>query len=245
MGRKRLKTASSEKDHQRMAVWPPVGAMRPQRKLVPAVMALYGISAKGYSNCFLSGSDVQCILELDAWTLPTPGPSRGCCITTGDERADESGVWLVGDGDYGELSRLRRHAKGAGEKEEAMRSGGAPDTWGLLISRRASGANEFQQTSTGLPRLLPFLPLVAGPTRASLHVPGVHTRTPSPCLFGLSATSQQYFSLTTNQSSATSQQYFSLRTNQHQTSATGQTNMTLAPVQRCSTCRLKNKGSWT
>jgi hypothetical protein len=33
------------------------------------------------------------------------------------------------------------------------------------------------------------------------------------CSFGLSATSQQYFSLRTNQSSATSQQYFSLRTN--------------------------------
>jgi hypothetical protein len=33
---------------------------------------------------------------------------------------------------------------------------------------------------------------------------------------GLSATSQQYFYLTTNQPSATRQQYFSLRTNQHQ-----------------------------
>jgi hypothetical protein len=36
------------------------------------------------------------------------------------------------------------------------------------------------------------------------------------CSLGLSATSQQYFSLTTNHSPATSQQYFSLRTNQHQ-----------------------------
>jgi hypothetical protein len=45
------------------------------------------------------------------------------------------------------------------------------------------------------------------------------------CSLGLSATSQQYFSLTTNQPSATSQQYFSLRTNQHQSSATSQTNM--------------------
>jgi hypothetical protein len=42
--------------------------------------------------------------------------------------------------------------------------------------------------------------------------------------FGLSATSQQYFSLRTNQPSATSQQYFSLRTNQHQPSATSQPN---------------------
>jgi hypothetical protein len=46
----------------------------------------------------------------------------------------------------------------------------------------------------------------------------------TPCSFGLSATSQQYFSLRTNQPPATSQQYFSLRTNQHQPSATSQTN---------------------
>jgi hypothetical protein len=38
----------------------------------------------------------------------------------------------------------------------------------------------------------------------------------SHCLFGLSATSQQYFSLRTNQPLTTSQQYFSLKTNQHQ-----------------------------
>jgi hypothetical protein len=37
-------------------------------------------------------------------------------------------------------------------------------------------------------------------------------------------TSQQYFSLRTNQPPATSQQYFSLITNQHQPSATSQTN---------------------
>jgi hypothetical protein len=46
----------------------------------------------------------------------------------------------------------------------------------------------------------------------------------SLCSFGLSATSQQYFSLRTNQLSATSQQYFSLRANQHQQSATSQPN---------------------
>jgi hypothetical protein len=44
------------------------------------------------------------------------------------------------------------------------------------------------------------------------------------CSLGLSATSQQYFSLTTNQPPANSQQYFSLRTNQHQPSATSQPN---------------------
>jgi hypothetical protein len=47
---------------------------------------------------------------------------------------------------------------------------------------------------------------------------------PTACLLGLSATSQQYFYLTTNQPPATSQQYFSLRTNQHQPPATSQTN---------------------
>jgi hypothetical protein len=36
------------------------------------------------------------------------------------------------------------------------------------------------------------------------------------CSLGLSATSQQYFSLRTNQPPTTSQQYFSFRTNQHQ-----------------------------
>jgi hypothetical protein len=45
-----------------------------------------------------------------------------------------------------------------------------------------------------------------------------------PCSLGLSATSQQYFSLTTNQPLATSQQYSSLRRNQHQPSATSQPN---------------------
>jgi hypothetical protein len=42
-----------------------------------------------------------------------------------------------------------------------------------------------------------------------------------PCKqwYALFATSQQYFSLTTNQPPATSQQYSSLKTNQHQSSA--------------------------
>jgi hypothetical protein len=51
---------------------------------------------------------------------------------------------------------------------------------------------------------------------------GLHRKT--PCSFGLSVTSQQYFSLRTNQPPAISQQYFSLTTNQHQPSATSQTN---------------------
>jgi hypothetical protein len=47
---------------------------------------------------------------------------------------------------------------------------------------------------------------------------------PAACSLGLSTTSQQYFSLRTNQPPATSQQYFSLKINQHQPSATSQTN---------------------
>jgi hypothetical protein len=48
--------------------------------------------------------------------------------------------------------------------------------------------------------------------------------TASPCSLGLSATSQQHFSLRINQPPTTSQQYFSLGTHQHQPSATSQTN---------------------
>jgi hypothetical protein len=55
----------------------------------------------------------------------------------------------------------------------------------------------------------------------SLYCPCVP---PTPCSFGLSVISKQYFSLRTNQPPATSQQYFSLTTNQHQPSATSQTN---------------------
>jgi hypothetical protein len=47
----------------------------------------------------------------------------------------------------------------------------------------------------------------------------------TPCSFGLSATSQQYFSLRKIRPPATSQQYLTLKTNQHQPPATSQTNM--------------------
>jgi hypothetical protein len=56
-------------------------------------------------------------------------------------------------------------------------------------------------------------------SRAEVVAPGI-----TACSLGLSATSQQYFSLRTNQPPATSQQYFSLRINQHQPSATSRTN---------------------
>jgi hypothetical protein len=55
----------------------------------------------------------------------------------------------------------------------------------------------------------------------------------SSCSLGLLATSQQYFSLRTNQPPATSQQYFSLRTNQHHPSATSQTNRLRLCGARC------------
>jgi hypothetical protein len=50
------------------------------------------------------------------------------------------------------------------------------------------------------------------------------------CSLGLSATSQQCFSLRRNQPPGTSQQYSSLRTNQHQPSATSQPNRLCAPL---------------
>jgi hypothetical protein len=55
-------------------------------------------------------------------------------------------------------------------------------------------------------------------------VPLVQRGVKAACSLGLSATSQQYFSLTSNQPPASSQQYSSLRTNQHQPSATSQPN---------------------
>jgi hypothetical protein len=60
------------------------------------------------------------------------------------------------------------------------------------------------------------------------QVHGTLTKQLDHCSLGLSATSQQYFSLRTNQPPTTSQQYFSLRTNQHQPSATSQTSRLLA-----------------
>jgi hypothetical protein len=62
----------------------------------------------------------------------------------------------------------------------------------------------------------------------------------APCSLGLSAISQQYFSLRTNQSSATSQQYFSLTTNQHRPSATNQTNR-LPPAYAVPSCAQKKQ----
>jgi hypothetical protein len=59
---------------------------------------------------------------------------------------------------------------------------------------------------------------------------------PKPCSLGLSATSQQYFSLRTNQPPATSQQYSSLRTNQHQPSATSQPNSRQLGIAACRGC---------
>jgi hypothetical protein len=53
------------------------------------------------------------------------------------------------------------------------------------------------------------------------------------CSLGLSATNQQYFSLTTNQPPATSQQYFPLRANHHQSSATSQTNRLVRWFLKC------------
>jgi hypothetical protein len=72
----------------------------------------------------------------------------------------------------------------------------------------------------------PYSCLSAGLTSGKKKVAGHRTA----CSLGLSATSQQCFSLRRNQPPATSQQYFSLRTNQHQPSATSQPNRLETPV---------------
>jgi hypothetical protein len=90
-------------------------------------------------------------------------------------------------------------------------------------------------SSPGAPKpLWPLLPHTQRPARSSSRWcmergdrgEGGEQRL-TRCSFGLSATSQQYFSLRTNQPPAISQKYFSLRTNQHQPSATSQTNRPL------------------
>jgi hypothetical protein len=55
-------------------------------------------------------------------------------------------------------------------------------------------------------------PAAALHRRLEVAPPPSHTGL-SPCLLGLSATSQQYFSLRTKQSQVISQHYFSLKTN--------------------------------
>jgi hypothetical protein len=65
------------------------------------------------------------------------------------------------------------------------------------------------------------------------------------CSFGLLATSQQYFSLRTNQPPAISQQYFSLRTNRHQPSATSQTNrLSILGFASCLVAKACKRRNW-
>jgi hypothetical protein len=103
-----------------------------------------------------------------------------------------------------------------------------PDRTNLSYCTSSSWKRVSSPPSRGWPRSRPgaLRPDLAGagppwraPPRGLRYASGC-----TPCSLGLSATSQQYFSLRTNQPLATSQQYFSLRTNQHQSSATSQTN---------------------
>jgi hypothetical protein len=80
----------------------------------------------------------------------------------------------------------------------------------------------FSHASSTCHRVGSQLPMSLTPKTEVSHLIESGLRVPSS--FGLSGTSQQYFSLRTNQPPATSQQYFSLTTNQHQPSATSQTN---------------------
>jgi hypothetical protein len=155
------------------------------------------------------------------------------------------------------LSSARLHSytpAHTARKKEAARRGTQPIRISIFASRGESilqnrrarstwGQMEHAQSCSLIHRLLSN----PTPDLASWFVrPNPSTEAhPSPswggglCSFGLSATSQQYFSLRTNhpsatsqqyfslrtnQPSATSQRYFSLRTNQHQPSDTSQTN---------------------
>jgi hypothetical protein len=99
---------------------------------------------------------------------------------------------------------------------------GSPSVWSdtlplLLYLYR----EDWHLTLMGCPGPLgPWRPLTIPLLQACVVVDCFHRGggvvTLLACSFGLSATSQQYFSLRTNQPPAISQQYFSLRTNQHQ-----------------------------
>jgi hypothetical protein len=80
-----------------------------------------------------------------------------------------------------------------------------------------------KQSDVGVPKVLHVIHQ-DWHTRQKKYIWLLPTHGQVACSFGLSATSQQYFSLRTNQTPAISQQYFSLRTNQHPPSATSQTN---------------------
>jgi hypothetical protein len=153
------------------------------------------------------------------------------------------GLWAVGTSPFGsDGTSLLAHGWGVAAGAGAWGSG-------LVLWQRAgrAGADGDRRASAGTPQLALAVaarrPLggvsvtvaVFSPAQRPTHghlEPGSHRprhlvwRTdPTPaCSFGLSATSQQYFYLRTNQPPAISQQYFSLRTNQHQPSATSQTN---------------------
>jgi hypothetical protein len=98
---------------------------------------------------------------------------------------------------------------------------GSPYSTVFFPARRSSSSRgalllpNARRPSFAALRRSPFPPLALG-CSPSLPAPPRPNPRSLPYSFGLSATNQQYFSLTTNQPSATSQQYFSLRTNQHQ-----------------------------
>jgi hypothetical protein len=78
------------------------------------------------------------------------------------------------------------------------------------------GVKIFSSLKYNLLQQFPYFPSQLVGLTMPHHLP--------PCSFDLSATSQQYFYVRTNQPAATSQQYFSLRIKQHQPSATSHPN---------------------
>jgi hypothetical protein len=123
--------------------------------------------------------------------------------------------------------RLTGRSKGNLSSFPETECSGAPQSRGEPQGSSKAGQQQGRRARGSL-RPCPIV-LRRAHSQVSTH-PGGTGRTDgaasasSPCSFGLSDTSQQYFSLTTNQPLSISQQYSSHRTNQHQPSATSQPN---------------------
>jgi hypothetical protein len=88
----------------------------------------------------------------------------------------------------------------------------------VRVHRPPSACPSPPPRRSGRPRQRPPLAATASLRPPCQAIDGpelIHRISIPPCSLALPATSQQYFSLRTNQLPTTSQQYFSLRTNQH------------------------------
>jgi hypothetical protein len=138
----------------------------------------------------------------------------------GEEAERGKGKWRGGRGAREGSNDLAGRERSAGSASDAAGDGASYNA----SSRRHSGVRERDMPVAWSSDERAVVPGVGG---VSCKI-GILATPPSDALYmPLSATSQQYFYLTTNQPPATSQQYFSLRINQHQPPATSQTNRLL------------------